>query len=111
MRPERLMTLPATLTRVTHTGAVDVYNNPTDVTQTVSVLCWFEQLSADERTGSQDQQSETHRVFFPADVDPTGWDRVAVNGLVLELVGPPWQPVNPRTGAAWHWVGKARQVV
>lgn len=111
MNPANLIQLDGTLTSVTPTGDPDPYNNPTDETTTATVKCWFEQIQATEDTVDSAQLSETHRLFFRAGIDPTGWDRLAVAGHTFEILGPPWTAMHPRTGAESHIEAKGRQVV
>lgn len=111
MTAARLINRPGVLTVRIHDGTPDDYNNPTVTTTSRQVLCWYEQAQRSERTGLADQQSETHRLFLRSGENLTGWDKLTVDGLEFEVMGPPWKVINPRTQQASHIEAHGRQVV
>lgn len=111
VNPARLIKLSGVLTVRSFDGPPDDYNNPTETTVARSVLCWYEQAQAAEATANTNRQEETHRLFLRSCEDMTGWDRLAVNGLEFEVIGPPWEAVNPRTRQVSHIEARGKQVV
>lgn len=109
MSPDDLINLDGLLTKVTQDGPPDECNNPTATTETVAAKCWYELERATEDTVNTDLQSETHRLYFRAGTDVTGFDSLAVNGHTFHILGPPWEAINPRTGEASHIETKGRQ--
>lgn len=102
MHPERLMTLDATITRLTRGATADRYGDPDDDEETVVVKCWLEQTRRTEDTTSQDLQDTTWDLYLPAGTAIAGSDRIEVAGDSYELFGPPWEAISPRTAQATH---------
>lgn len=115
MNPERLMTLPCTITHVAQDGAVDVYGNPTDTTTTTVLTgspgCWIEQVRRSEDTVDKDQQVGQWHGYFPPAVELDGSDRVEALGDVYEVDGPPWPAWNPRLRRVTHIEATLARVV
>lgn len=108
MTPDHLMTLTGTLTRVTQAGAVDDYGDPTEQTTTETVACWLYETPGSERTAEANWQERVAQVWLPAATDPTGLDRIAVNGTAWQFVAPPRVCFNARTGVASHVEGDVK---
>lgn len=101
MNVSHLLNLTATVSRVAYDGPEDEFGDPTQTATTSSYRCWIEQAGAsDERTSNEDAQREDFTVYLePAAAGRLGGsDRVAVGGEVFEVVGPPWNVTNPRSG-------------
>lgn len=95
----RLLTIPATLTRVVDGVERDELNHPVETTETVEVRCWVHPEQGDETTAGADTQTWRFLGYFPPDTTLTGWDRLTLGAAVYELVGPPEMWTHPLTGA------------
>lgn len=100
--PEHLMILTGTLTRVTHAEAPDANGFPDSEETEETVRCWLHQTSRDEETALANTQGQTADLYLPAGTDPTGLDRIEVQGVTWQFVGPPLPAINPRTGTESH---------
>lgn len=106
--PEHLMVLTGELTRVTQDGAPDEYGDPTEQTTTETVACWLAPVQrrgisgGTEQTALDNTQSDEAALWLPAGTDPTGLDRIAIDDVTWELIGPPLAAMNPRTGQVSH---------
>lgn len=101
--PSHLMVLTGTLTRVTQDGTKDRYGDPAENPGgPETVKCWLYQTARDEHTATDNTQDQTADLWLPAGTDPTGLDRIEVNGVTWQFVGPPLQAMNPRSGAVSH---------
>lgn len=105
-----LLNQPCTITHQAQTGAVDDYGNPTWETTTTETVCYAEQRRTEEDTLDQSTGTEEWRVLIPAGVTVADQDRLNVDGLALEVYGPPWPVWNPRTRRVSHVEIRARQV-
>lgn len=108
-----LLNRPCTVTHVTQSGAPDEYNNPTDATMVTATVCYIQQRRASEDTTLQDTQREDWMILLPAGTVIDGTDRVTVPdaNLILEVQGPPWPAMNPRTQLVSHIECDGKQVI
>jgi hypothetical protein len=97
-----LLTRPCTIEHRTQVGPPDDYGTPTDVIVTEDVLCEVQQRSRNESEGMAEVGIEQWFLCLPPFVSVTTLDRVVIDGLRYEFVGPPWPVRHPRTGAASH---------
>lgn len=122
MDPTRLFTLTATITHVDPDAAdPDEYGNPGVVETETTTDCEIQQAVRNEDTVDSGQQSEDWVLFlapigedeggYLIEVELEGSDRVEVNGISYEVIGPPWQVRNPRTGVVTHIEARVRRVV
>ena len=110
MHPERLLNIPCTVHTVTE-GAVDAYGDPTTATTDTSTVCWVDRRSpGTEEVGEANWQTDTLDLYLPAGTSITGDDRVTVNDLLYEVVGPPHEHLHPRTGDGVYVAAKIRRV-
>lgn len=89
---EELLDRTATITRRTQTGALGRYNVPDwEDVDTEGVPYARQQRTADENLDESETQTATFELFFGIDTDVDGSDIVTdeVDGIVLEVVGPP----------------------
>lgn len=78
-------------------GATDAYNRPVETWATsVTVNGRLELVTPSEGTDEQDVQVGRYRLFVPHDTPITGRDRVQVDGVTYELLGPPVVHRTPR---------------
>lgn len=110
MNVARLLKLDGTLTSVTGTDSATDDHTPEVDTQDVAVKCWIEQVAASESTSAGDIQTDEWRIYLPAGTVVSGSDRLAVGDVELEVDGPPWPAINPRTAVASHVEAKGRRV-
>lgn len=108
MNPTRLMTVPCVLVTVT-AGAVDEYNNPTEVETDTTTTCFLHQSQRREEDGAANTQDETWQVYLPPSTTPDGWSRLEAQGMTLEFIGPPWRAFNPRLEDYTHYQATARR--
>lgn len=106
--PEHLMIYTGTLTRVAQTGTEDRYGDPTEETETETVKCWLYQTDQSEATAESNSQLAGADLWLPAGTDPTGLDRITVDGTIWQFIGPPVKAMNPRTGVVSHIETKVR---
>lgn len=93
-----LLNIPATLTSVTK-GEPDALNHATVVETDRQILCHVEpKLRNEENTDRQDVQRAEFLAFFDPSETVTGDDRLTVGSAVYELLGPPQDWFDPRTG-------------
>lgn len=94
---EHLLTMRATVTSRTPTGVRDSYGN-VQVAETVRTFVpfWHELISSGEFIPIGEQ---THDAWFPPGDPLAQTDKVVddATGEAFEVIGPPAQPVNPRT--------------
>lgn len=107
MNVAHLLTSTAVVTTVTYTGPADGMGDPTEVTSTASFRCWLARPpvggGGSENTANANTQIESLVLYLEAaaaDID--GFDRVAVDGITYEFLGPPWPALNPRTQVITH---------
>jgi hypothetical protein len=62
----------------------------------------LQQMSRTEQAAHGDFSDTLWRLWLPATVRLRTEDAVAVDGLVYEVVGDPWEVRNPREGAVSH---------
>jgi hypothetical protein len=106
----RLANRPCTVTSRTPGDTRDAFNNPVNVETATTTVCYVEQLGATEDTTSGDVQSDRWLVVLPAGTSIDGGDVVTVDGMDLEVDGPPWPAYNPRTRTVAHVECKAVRV-
>ena len=111
MNPQRLMTLPCTITHVVQTGAADVYGDPTETTTTTTSKCWIEQTRRSDDTQLTNQQTERWAGYFRPDVEIDGSDRVMVDAATYQVMGPPWRALHPRLKRVTHIEATLERVV
>lgn len=115
MDVRRLLTDTCTITRVTADGPPDGHGNPTETTTTATAKCWLYRdtftRTGGERQVQGDQQIEEFTLILEASAFVDGNDRVTVNGVTFEVVGPPWRAENPRTRVIDHVEAVLRRVI
>lgn len=122
MDPTRLFTRTATITHVEpDDDNPDEYGNPGEATTVTTAPCELQQVTRSEDTVASAQQSEDWALFvdpmgedeggYLIEVELEGSDRVEVDGITYEVVGPPWQARNPRTQVVTHIEARLRRVV
>lgn len=110
MQPERLLNIPCTIHTVAE-STVDEYGDPTVATTNTTTVCWVDRRQAGtEVVGEANWQTDTLDLYLPAGTTVTGNDRVTVNELLYELVGPPHEHLHPRTGDGVYVAAKIRRV-
>lgn len=103
MNPARLMTNTATIIHVTADPTdPDEYGNPGEDTTTTTASCELQQTRRDEETVDADVQQETWTLFLEPAATIDGGDRVTVDGVTYEVIGPPWPARHPRRGTVTH---------
>ena len=101
MDPTPLMTQPATLAHAAD-GPPDIYNDPTTTYTPQAVRVWMHQTQRDEQTVRGQIESETWAVYLPPTITVGPADRLTVDGVTYELVGPPWRAFHPRLRRVTH---------
>lgn len=96
MNGAHLLTELATITDRTQTDDRDSDGNPI-ITETTreDVPCWHEQVSSGEIPPIAEQ---THDLYLPAGDPTTATAKVTIGPDSFEVIGPPAQLVNPRSG-------------
>lgn len=103
MNPARLMTNTATITHVSpDADNPDEYNNPGEATTTTTALCELQQKERDEAQTDSGVQSETWNLYLVPTATIGGGDRVEVDDVTYEVIGPPWRARHPRSGDITH---------
>lgn len=78
-------------------GAIDAYNRPAESwAASVTVNGRLELVTPSEGTDEQDVQVGRYRLFVPHDTAISGRDRVKVDGVTYQLLGPPIVHRTPR---------------
>jgi hypothetical protein len=111
MDVDRLLNLTGTLISVVD-AAPDEYGDPTETTKETTVRYWVDR-SAEHDAGNteHDWQIATLDLYLPAGTDVTGADRFRDrDGVVFELLGPPYAHVHPRSGEVAYVAAKIRRV-
>ena len=112
MSLDALLTLTATLPRVSETGPEDAHGNPSLLDgDDVTVACYLEQLSASENDIGRATQISDHLLIVPAGTVLSGDDTVVIDGETYIVVGPPWEVVHPPDGAVHHIEAHVRLIV
>lgn len=113
MYPERLMNLPCTILTVAESTA-DIYGDPTTTTTPTTTVCWIDRRGnlgdSSEKVGPENWQIDTLDLYLPAGTAVTGNDRVTVNDLSYEVVGPPHEHTHPVTAAGVYVSAVIRRV-
>jgi hypothetical protein len=104
MRTTGMMSQIATITTVANSDTeTDRYGNPDEVTSTDEWRCLVSQhRSPAEALVDQDVLQADWLLCLEAAAPVTGYDRVTVDGIEYEVVGPPWLVQNPRTRSTDH---------
>lgn len=103
MNVARLLTNTATITHVAPADdAPDEYGNPGEATTTTTALCELQQTERDEEQTDSNVQSETWNLYLVPTATIDGGDRVEVDDVTYEVIGPPWRARHPRTGQITH---------
>ncbi len=103
MNPARLMTNTAMITHVeADPDNPDGYGNPGEATTTTTALCELQQTERDERQNDSGVQSETWNLYLVPTATIDGGDRVEVDDVTYEVIGPPWRARHPRSGDITH---------
>lgn len=97
-----LLTRTCTIEHVRATGTPDDYGTPTPEVTTSDTHCEFQQRQRTEDQNLAEIGQETWLLVLPPDTDVTTYDRVVVEGLRYEMVGPPWYVRHPRQEAMSH---------
>lgn len=105
-----LLQQPVTVQTIGVTGTDSLGNETHGVTSSASTVAYVARTGADEVSGDQQTEGADWTVFLPVDTVITGYDRIVSGLLVLEVIGPPEQVWNPRTGVYSHVRLKARSV-
>lgn len=101
----RLLNMPATIIRRRPGEEEDERGNQVSVPKEVETRCWIEKRKrAEEEPGQEGELSDTLWAgYFEAGVDLRTGDAIVIDGQgKYELVGDPWEAINPRTGQASH---------
>lgn len=109
MNVGRLLTSTATVTSVARTGTEDVYGVPAEATTSVDVACWLHQTRRTDDSIPVARGDETWELYVPAGTEIDTADRVTVDDVAYEVVGPPWVATNPRTRRAEFTVATVRR--
>lgn len=105
-----LLRQPVTVQTIGVTGTDTLGNETHGVIFSVTTLAFVARTGAEEVSGDQQTQATDWTVFLPVGTVITGYDRIASGPLTLEVIGPPEQVWNPRTGVYSHVRLKARSV-
>jgi hypothetical protein len=100
MSLDRLLTIPATVVTRTPSGTDD-YGTVIYTDTTTATTCWLDQTLRRERT-EDEVDVERYRAYFRAGVALASRSKVTAVGLTYEVDGPPWEVIDPRTGAVDH---------
>lgn len=96
MPGEHLLTELATITIRTPTGARDAYGAVLVAEDTRTAPCWHYQTARDE---TQPVAEQTWEAWFPPGDPLSATDKVTIDSIDFEVVGPPsGRQTNPRTG-------------
>lgn len=102
--------LSETATIIRYESSTDTYGNTVPGAETRSDHpARLEQLRADEIVRDRDTVITDWRIFLPADVDLTPYDRIEARGHLFEVVGLPDKHFTPR--GAHHLEAQLRWVV
>lgn len=89
-------------------GAVDDYNQPTDVYTSAGVWpCRLWQTTGRENQQDRDTQIGTYQLAVPPDAVIDGHSRVEVDAVMFEVTGP---PLHRRTPSGPHHITATLQV-
>jgi len=103
VNPSRLMTNTATITHVAaNPASPDEYGNPGESTTTTTALCELQQKERDEEQTDSHVQGETWNLYLVPTATIDGGDRVEVDDVTYEVIGPPWRARHPRSGEITH---------
>lgn len=98
MDPRRLMTIPATWTKLRPSATVrDDDGNPTTVETSSTIHCWIAPTSSSEDTDRQQRQTGMFTAYLRPEHVVAGTDRIVFASATYEAMGPsePW--THPRT--------------
>ena len=103
MSLDSLMTRTATITRRTQSGTPDATNVPTWEETSASVKCYLEQGNRSGPTSSEITAGRTTEIadafaIVPPGTPVDGTDRITVDGVRYEVIGPPWPVERPGQG-------------
>jgi hypothetical protein len=88
-----------TLIGRSQSGAVDRYNQPTWVeTTTTGVECYIEQTDTREITNGRTTGIASHLGVFPSGTGIDDSDKVVLDDVTYEVLGPPWSVWEPGAG-------------
>jgi hypothetical protein len=91
-------------------GGVDKYGDVTETTTSATYKGFIQQRARSEQDSLEALEAEVWVLFVEPGAPLTGWDAVQVDGVTYELIGPPWQTINPRTGDLWQIEATLRRV-
>lgn len=95
MHIEHLLTIPCTITKVTHSGA-DEYGDAEEATSTIRTTCWYDRPGyASGASAREGWTVNTLVAYFPPGTVLTAADRVTIDSEVYELDGPAHGAFNP----------------
>lgn len=97
-----ILTRPCTIEHVVATGTPDDYGTPTDTVTTTDTTCELQQRQRSEDQNLAEIGQETWLLVLGPDIGITTYDRVVIDGLGYELVGPPWYVRHPRQESMSH---------
>lgn len=97
-----LMNQACTITTRVDAATKDRYGNPDHTEATVSTVCYWEQRSRTETSGEGVVAVEEWLVMLPAGTTVDQNDKITVGALSLEVLGPAWPALNPRTQSTSH---------
>ena len=89
---------PCTIIGRSQTGPVDRYNQPTWIETETDSVCYFEQTEAREVTEGRTTGIATHLSVFPSGTEIDDSDKVRIEGVTFEVLGPPWRVWEPGAG-------------
>jgi hypothetical protein len=102
----RLLNISATIIRRRSGEEEDDRGNTVSAVEEVEARCWIEKQTrrAQEEAGQAGELSDTlWTAYFAAGIELGTGDAVVIEGQgKYELVGDPWEAINPRTGVASH---------
>jgi head-tail adaptor len=92
-------------------GTDDVYGNETmGLTSVAVVQGYVEQTDQTEVLDDRETYLSTHLVLLEAGTPVEAGDRLVVDEVGYEVLGPPFRPYNPRTRTVPHVECRARLV-
>lgn len=92
----------AVIHHVSASGTLDDHNKPQEQDTTTTVKTFIEQISVDEDTFLRDTGRTSVRAYFMPDVVIDQTDRLDVDGVTYEVLGPPEPMGSPRIGGVHH---------
>jgi hypothetical protein len=84
-------------------STVDDYGNPVNTeASTVTTTCWLDPARSFENTSGQETYTQDWTLYLPAGTLIDASDKVEVDGVAYEILGPPRRFTKPPTTVEHH---------